>query len=209
MIKTKRTYLALLAVLLSPMVANADIIRINYTGTVDEVGGAGFGYAVGDTIMGWFEFDTDDWLLGIDYTELNGPVTSNTGDGGYADADDYGELCTFSDCGAEGIYLVDGSWEYGYEDLYDDLENVVGYSEFEAGHYHIFEWYSDGEPPGLGIIYEYALSYECVLETCGGVEYENYAIFTVDFVSVPEPGTLALFGIGLFGIGLARRRKKD
>lgn len=29
----------------------------------------------------------------------------------------------------------------------------------------------------------------------------------LDLVSVPEPGTLALFGLGLFGLGLARRRR--
>jgi hypothetical protein len=32
--------------------------------------------------------------------------------------------------------------------------------------------------------------------------------FTAVDVSVPEPGTLALFGIGLLGMGLSRRRKK-
>jgi hypothetical protein len=30
-----------------------------------------------------------------------------------------------------------------------------------------------------------------------------------EFKDVPEPGTLALFGLGLVGLGLARRRKKE
>ena len=36
----------------------------------------------------------------------------------------------------------------------------------------------------------------------------GFQISSFDYlVSVPEPGTLALFGIGLFGMGLARRKK--
>lgn len=38
----------------------------------------------------------------------------------------------------------------------------------------------------------------------GGQAYDNLRF---DAASVPEPGTLALLGIGLFGMGLARRRK--
>ena len=34
------------------------------------------------------------------------------------------------------------------------------------------------------------------------------AIFDIGTSSVPEPGTLALLGLGLFGMGLARRKKK-
>lgn len=40
----------------------------------------------------------------------------------------------------------------------------------------------------------------------GGQRFERWTFGEV--TSVPEPGTLALFGIGLLGIGAARRRKK-
>ncbi len=37
---------------------------------------------------------------------------------------------------------------------------------------------------------------------------QNWALWTKSSVAVPEPSTLALLGIGLFGIGISRRRKK-
>jgi len=38
--------------------------------------------------------------------------------------------------------------------------------------------------------------------------YDDISWTTGTYTSVPEPGTLALFGLGLFGMGLARRRNK-
>ena len=35
----------------------------------------------------------------------------------------------------------------------------------------------------------------------------TYVFAMAERVSVPEPGTLALLGLGLFGVGLSRRRK--
>lgn len=45
-------------------------------------------------------------------------------------------------------------------------------------------------------------------QTFGGIDWDMALTIEGSRVSVPEPGTLALLGIGLFGMGLARRNKK-
>ena len=45
-----------------------------------------------------------------------------------------------------------------------------------------------------------------ILDSSDSVMIDNFAFGTA--AAVPEPGTLALLGIGLLGMGAARRRKK-
>lgn len=53
------TPLALVALLTLPLGANAVPIRISYDGVVTSTSEAGLGFAVGDSISGWFDLDTD------------------------------------------------------------------------------------------------------------------------------------------------------
>jgi len=178
MTKTKSTYLALLAILLSPMAANADLITYDFTVTAPD------GPLAGTVESGSFSFDSsiipagggslllDDLLSVVEFT-WNGTdynaATANTGQMGFLASGELGYAFFGNSCGD------------GYCNIRPGFDEWTVDTEFGF-------WYSvEGEE--------------------GWRLWSGSVSSTLRESEVPEPGTLALLAIGLLGLGITRKRR--
>ena len=167
--KARSTILAVVAILMTPMAANADLIQ-----DLDLQFGSGaiFEGAVRfDDVTGAM-LDVDGTITGGYYgnIDINWSWWEGTGQTNPQDRDGVG--ITLED------FLMDGS-------------PISGHSNFIA-----ISWFWDNQ---------------AVLNLNTTLGYRSInredPIVRGKFSSVPEPGTLALFSLGLLGIGAAKRRK--
>ena len=230
MTRTKSTCLALIAVLLSPMAAHADPILsrsdlqtlLGGPGAVEDFesfvlggGGVGFGCDTGDV------FDATSTCNG----QGPGLVDSNLRllkdpEGGFQmdSAGYFGATSNEFLIGAPAdqpliIDFLSGVGAFGLD--------LRAFSGFAAVAQLIV--YGLDDSTVLGLISDIVLGSDGISVFAGWSDISGIGSFSLTqtgqlwspivdniewgAVSVPEPGTLALFGIGLFGMGLSRRKK--
>ena len=215
MTKTKSAFLALLAVLLSPMAAYADIIF-----TFEEVGG-------NVTMTSSGVLDTSNLILvptafwGGTGTEENGvyDIMGSTDifgqvdvTFGFSDGTDYSAWASANGpwsatTGFFGVWDVSGSTSFNTYSRGDDGSDFLPGISMVAADIVNDLWTPDNNWLISGQSFASLNMFEGTYAVSDALTGETITI-QIGAVAVPEPGIHALFGIGLLGMAAVGRRRK-
>jgi len=213
--RTRSIYLALVAAILSPLAANAVPITWEITGEFNEVAGTSPA-ALGDMFRVLINFDTD---ASLDIAQTGGRFDPGTRYQYDASALSFlvslenqaDQLITPMAGGIDLLWLRDNSGDRfagGEPPEVDGLSfaildaNGFGFSPIFRG--DILDIFDGGDLPTTPDQRLLDLDISIFQITTA----DGYALGDIDSIRlVPEPSTLALFGIGLFGMAARRRRK--
>ena len=206
----KKHYLLLLPILCTPLTVNADIITVNYTGSVTDLGIllSGDSVSLGDTVNGSFSYDTSlaagDSLLSFNLSinafsaQLDGSYTfTNVGNDRPEDSFVLGGNGTNTGLNGHtsglmqfGVRRVDGS-------LWGDtlLPDLADWANITVADMNSADWrWID-----FGLVTDNFRDDQLRWDVSG---------FSVTSTVVPLPAAAWLFGSGLIGlVGIARYKK--
>lgn len=218
--------LAMAPLFLGSMSASAALVDVYYEGTVGSIMGDGAGYSVSDTVSGTLVIDTDlapadrySSYANIGYY-LQTSSTPNDFVSGHLTADEglYDQVYIEDDYSSTRDYFSILDRDYSYTNLgQGGTTRTDNYLQLWAYDYTV-DFIN-----GSGLNQSFDLSSADVQQMSGRIvnrsysrgignsrnnEYHgaNFSLsrLTYDLASVPEPGTMALIGLGLLGLGARR-----